>query len=38
MPCTITYKGKNYSEEEFKNYVQTMREFLSQIAEIYGIY
>ena len=23
MPCTITYKGKNYSEEEFKNYVQT---------------
>ena len=23
MPCTITYKGKNYSEVEFKEYIQT---------------
>lgn len=27
-----------FSNLNFKNYVQTMREFLSQIAEIYGIY
>mgnify|MGYP003408161438 CR=1 FL=1 len=38
MSCIITYKGQNYSEEQFKEYfINNKQEFITSIAKNKGV-